>query len=130
MFHHYYILCTLFCLTVAGGTQSSLISQDITICEHDTNYIKCPKNMIIRIISAAYGKSRNDNSCGDSTIVECYASSSLAKVFKKCDGKNQCKLRAHNRVFGDPCSYVKKNLKVSFACEKKQQVTTELDILY
>jgi len=69
----------------------------------------CPGNMKIRIVSAKYGNDWFGKS-------KCSASSALPKVKEECEDKNKCSIEVSNDVFGDPCPFLTKRLKICYYC--------------
>eukprot|EP00301_Raphidiophrys_heterophryoidea_P017860 c2863_g1_i1.p1 GENE.c2863_g1_i1~~c2863_g1_i1.p1 ORF type:complete len:559 (+),score=103.85 c2863_g1_i1:59-1735(+) len=86
-------------------------------CENTALDIACPQNTLIRVQSAAYG--RSDTATCPSSIysnTNCKSSSSLSIVQNSCDGQSNCHLDANNGVFGDPCFGTFKYLQVQSIC--------------
>ncbi len=64
----------------------------------------------LKILSAAYGQL---------PARTCDATHELAE---RCNGKSVCKVKASNRLCGDPAHGVKKSLKVEYACDGRRMV--------
>ena len=90
----------------------------VTICENSQRTISCPRNMVIRIRSANYGR-LNGKTCPSKLIktTNCRSKKSLSVVIKSCNGKRSCRLIAKNNVFGDPCVGTFKYLRVDYLCQ-------------
>ncbi|XP_049826449.1 L-rhamnose-binding lectin ELEL-1 isoform X2 [Aethina tumida] len=117
MLYQIIVVFMLIHILAADDGKHSFIAQEMKICENQKNAILCPTNMIIKIVSAVYGKSGPDEICGSKANVQCFAAEALPIVFEICDGKNRCELEASNKIFGDPCEGIPKHLRVSYTCQ-------------
>ncbi|OWF41773.1 L-rhamnose-binding lectin CSL3-like isoform X2 [Mizuhopecten yessoensis] len=90
-----------------------------TTCENRTAYLKCQTGYTISIIMAKYGRT-DHATCPSKQIKTTYCSSreSLNIVRRSCNGLQSCKVRASNKVFGDPCRGTYKYLSIRYACKK------------
>jgi len=89
----------------------------IVACNLNVKDIKCPRNQVIYIADAMYGR-QSINVCP--TIwdkrSDCKAETSLSVVRANCHLKNQCKITARTGAFGEPCKGVRKYLEVRYQC--------------
>lgn len=99
----------------------------IVICESrgNRNAISCEDGEIISVMQASYGRndvekceylSRTGTPRKHNMDTNCHAGNSLSIVQGKCNNKARCRLRANNRVFGDPCPGTYKYLEVKYRC--------------
>ncbi|KAK9512858.1 hypothetical protein O3M35_001183 [Rhynocoris fuscipes] len=90
-------------------------------CENDVVHLKCrEEDSYIYIANVLYGRT-NPAVCSvflDRQVVsnKCKASNALSIVQAKCDHLRECKIKASNEVFGDPCSGTFKYIEVDFQC--------------
>lgn len=91
----------------------------VSVGEGDVLPIECNEGSVLNIRSAAYGKPPN-----------CAASKSLSVVESLCNGKRRCKVAANNRVFGDPCPGIGKQLTVQYNCYLTGRFYQEIILLY
>lgn len=96
------------------------------VCEHRTLIMKCPNGEVLDIKSAQYGRRRGDTRiCQNGSVrkyanriksFNCRSRSSLTVVRANCYDRNRCSIVAKNNVFGDPCRFIYKYLKVDYQC--------------
>lgn len=96
------------------------------MCEHKTLNLACPHGKVLQIKSAKYGRDRGDmRTCYSSHLKDhfirimfhnCHAGSSNGKTMSFCNDDRKCSVLAENRIFGDPCKYVYKYLRVHYDC--------------
>uniref|UniRef100_H2Y0M5 SUEL-type lectin domain-containing protein n=1 Tax=Ciona intestinalis TaxID=7719 RepID=H2Y0M5_CIOIN len=87
------------------------------ICEHSTGTINCGTGKLIGVLDAFYGRS-NRLTCPSRSILttSCSASNSFNQIRSSCHGNQVCTLSANNGVYGDPCVYTYKYIKVKYVC--------------
>ncbi|XP_033729975.1 L-rhamnose-binding lectin CSL3-like [Pecten maximus] len=90
-----------------------------TACENKSAYLKCSRGYTLSIRKASYGRS-DHATCPSKNIRTTYCSSreSLNVVKRSCNRLQSCKVRASNKVFGDPCRGTYKYLSVRYVCKK------------
>ncbi|XP_053547109.1 protein eva-1 homolog C-like [Bombina bombina] len=92
------------------------------VCEDEQLNLVCRNNSLLSIYSATYGRALHGNpECASknktSPEYECYAQTSLRKVFRRCHRRHNCTIIADTRTFGDPCfPGTMKHLTVSYTC--------------
>ncbi|CAH0555605.1 unnamed protein product [Brassicogethes aeneus] len=86
-------------------------------CENKPLTLSCPKDTVIKISSAQYGRTKTSICPGNMPNQTCKAPSSKRLVSEACSGKNECTIAASNTVFGDPCPTTEKYLEVNYCCE-------------
>nr|ATU82905.1 secreted Lectin-like protein [Pristhesancus plagipennis] len=89
-------------------------------CENEEISINCPKASYIQISNAIYGRT-NQAICSvfqDKVVRsnKCQAENALSVVESKCNKKEECKFKASNSIFGDPCEGTFKYLQVDYQC--------------
>ncbi|XP_026880092.2 macrophage mannose receptor 1 [Electrophorus electricus] len=91
--------------------------QTVYTCQEFTMLLHCPKNSVINIQSAFYGR-RSDKICPyeGGSLAMCTVPGTLEKTRKLCDNHEFCFLYA--RVDNDPCPSVSKYLEVVYSCEQ------------
>ena len=95
---------------------------EATICDGESQYLRCPQTKDIHILQTFYGKWRNHDCHGALAVKDevptCHVErpKSTAIVRDICQGKNNCKLFADKTIFGDPCSQLSKYLYVTYFC--------------
>nr|ATU82767.1 secreted Lectin-like protein [Pristhesancus plagipennis] len=98
---------------IAGDIQSK------SACENEDLDIHCPDGTFLWISNAVYGRI-NPIICGGINTKaksnRCISEKSLSVVESKCDNLQQCKVRASNQIFGDPCVGTFKYLEVDYQC--------------
>ena len=90
-----------------------------SVCEHKTLTLSCNKGYILKVHNANYGRT-SEHHCGSHLFYNqtCNAATSTEIVKQQCDGKKYCCITASNNIFGDPCKYTVKYLKVQYSCVK------------
>ena len=89
----------------------------IILCENKSVRVSCGLYTVIHVIAANYGRTAKQPSCGGPVrTTNCRAGSSLEKVRRACNGKEDCSVRASNGVFGDPCGGTAKYLSIRYQC--------------
>ena len=95
---------------------------EATICDGESQYLRCPQTKDIHVLQTFYGKWRNHDCHGPLAVKDevptCHVErpKSTAIVRDICQGKNNCKLFADKTIFGDPCSQLSKYLYVTYFC--------------
>uniref|UniRef100_A0A3B3Y8H2 SUEL-type lectin domain-containing protein n=1 Tax=Poecilia mexicana TaxID=48701 RepID=A0A3B3Y8H2_9TELE len=95
------------------------------LCETGSETLKCV--CAIYVTSASYGRT-NKKTCSAGRPAdqlentECYTY--REEVGERCNGKQWCKVRASNYVFGNPCYGTYKYLEVEYICYGEQQQNT------
>jgi len=86
-------------------------------CEGKASKISCPTGTTIKVNGANYGRTE-DEVCPNYQILvtDCTAKNSTKIVSKSCDAKESCQVRASHYIFGDPCLYTYKYLRVNYKC--------------
>ena len=87
----------------------------VVVCEHKVRRISCRKGLVLRIVSAVYGRLSN-RYCGRGKNTNCSARRSTSILRRSCNGKRTCLLKAKNSVYGDPCAGTLKYLSVRYRC--------------
>ncbi|XP_074537092.1 L-rhamnose-binding lectin SML-like [Halichoeres trimaculatus] len=91
----------------------------LTTCEHSYAFLFCDVGQEIVVYGADYGR-RDQTTCSHnrpaSQIQNVNCVNPTTKVAASCNGKNSCKIRASNSVFGDPCGGTYKYLDVAYTC--------------
>ena len=93
-----------------------------TICDGNSQYLRCPQTQDIHILQTFYGKWRNHDCHGPLAVKDeiptCHVErpKSTAIIRDICQGKNNCKLYADKTIYGDPCSQLSKYLYVTYFC--------------
>ena len=80
--------------------------------------IQCRVGTKINIIAAMFGR-LNSVDCPFMNHIgntNCRSEKSLPETKKICDGMQSCKLRASNKIYGDPCKFISKYLRVKYIC--------------
>uniref|UniRef100_H2XWW4 SUEL-type lectin domain-containing protein n=1 Tax=Ciona intestinalis TaxID=7719 RepID=H2XWW4_CIOIN len=92
-------------------------TSNFLICEHSTGTINCGTGKLIGVLDAFYGRS-NRLTCPSRSILttSCSASNSFNQIRSSCHGNQVCTLSANNGVYGDPCVYTYKYIKVKYVC--------------
>ncbi|XP_032418271.1 LOW QUALITY PROTEIN: rhamnose-binding lectin-like [Xiphophorus hellerii] len=92
----------------------------LVTCEHSNSHLYCDYGQVIFVYGADYGR-RDRTTCSyrrpASQTENVYCSNPTNIVAQTCNGKNSCTIRAHNSVFGDPCTGTFKYLEVAYTCE-------------
>ncbi|CAH0563350.1 unnamed protein product [Brassicogethes aeneus] len=112
------LLCIVFNLTEALVLDTCSSSQIYSkhACEDEEMVLSCPKDMVIKVSSTQYGRTRTDICPGPIHNTSCKAPSSQFILKKACSGKNECTIRADNDIFGDPCLNTLNYLEVKYCC--------------
>ncbi|KAL7884283.1 hypothetical protein AOLI_G00070530 [Acnodon oligacanthus] len=107
-----YLAVSYFCLPQPVQTSVT--------CEGDSAVLTCGEG-VLKIQAANYGRT-DSTTCiagrpvNQITKNDCYATSSLTEVAKRCEGKTTCTVPASNSVFSDPCVYTYKYLTIVYSC--------------
>nr|XP_011440784.2 multiple epidermal growth factor-like domains protein 10 isoform X2 [Crassostrea gigas] len=91
------------------------------VCEHESLTLRCSKGRVIRVFYSLYGR-RNKRICAKGKPIKttkCKAKNANKIAKKSCEGKQTCRLRASNKVYGDPCKGTFKYLTVIYGCRKR-----------
>ncbi|XP_041067707.1 protein eva-1 homolog C isoform X1 [Carcharodon carcharias] len=93
-------------------------------CEGKELKLRCKNSTLINIYSATYGRTMNGNKACPSNLklpdIECLSHTALEVVSTICYGKQNCKIIANSRYFGDPCfPGMQKYLHVIYVCVSK-----------
>ncbi|CAG5110045.1 Oidioi.mRNA.OKI2018_I69.chr2.g4494.t1.cds [Oikopleura dioica] len=122
-------------LLVAASADQAVerfMTQSFINCEHNhlattgTNEggASCPKNKVIRVMGATYG--RNDaDTCHGGNAYGNWPECSLdvtEHAAADCDGKRSCNYNANNREIKDPCVGTTKFTEVLYKCESSEGV--------
>jgi len=104
------------CVPMPAGDAGAAVVKHTHFCEHRGARVVSCGTKKIKVRSAFYG--RLAKICGSSSRFnyKCVASTSEAKIKAACDGKSSCHLNPHNGIYGDPCPYTVKYIKVSYSC--------------
>ena len=94
------------------------VFSNVILCENESGYISCTCPSRIYVSQAIYGRTTDGSICPHASIktTQCRSSISDKKVKALCNGKNQCRLEADNRTYGDPCWGTYKYLEVKYKC--------------
>uniref|UniRef100_A0A4W3H7X3 Si:ch73-335m24.2 n=1 Tax=Callorhinchus milii TaxID=7868 RepID=A0A4W3H7X3_CALMI len=101
------------------------------VCENEKLRLHCKNHTILVIYSASFGRSPNGNvDCpsinSSAPDIECLSSTALRQLSMRCHGKPNCTVIANVLSFGNPCfPGVRKQLKVAYACGKKNSHLTD-----
>jgi hypothetical protein len=106
----------------ASAETERFMTQAFTNCEHahlatentDVGGASCPKNKVIRVMAASYGRN-DDNTCHGGNFYDSYPECSLDVTHHAaadCDGKRSCNYNANNKEIADPCVGTHKYTKV------------------
>ena len=94
-----------------------------TACEDWPTYsttveLKCEANTKILILKADFGRDKYSIACDDKYYNgDCTSSLNTEEVMKNlCGNKQTCEVTPTPDVFGDPCPYVTKLLRVWYQC--------------
>ncbi|XP_016517429.1 L-rhamnose-binding lectin CSL3-like [Poecilia formosa] len=108
-----YLEVLYFCLTSLPEEKS------LVACEGAVARLHCARGQVIYVTSASYGRT-NKKTCSAGRPAdqlentECYTY--REEVGERCNGKQWCKVRASNYVFGNPCYGTYKYLEVEYIC--------------
>uniref|UniRef100_A0A087XF78 SUEL-type lectin domain-containing protein n=1 Tax=Poecilia formosa TaxID=48698 RepID=A0A087XF78_POEFO len=96
-----------------------LKEKSLVACEGAVARLHCARGQVIYVTSASYGRT-NKKTCSAGRPAdqlentECYTY--REEVGERCNGKQWCKVRASNYVFGNPCYGTYKYLEVEYIC--------------
>lgn len=109
-----YITLSYFCWCI-GNRQT-------TICEGRSHTVRCRNKLVIKIISANYGRT-NSRKCRPRRIktTKCRLNVN-EKLQELCEGKQKCRIYASNKLFGDPCLGIDKYLKFTYKCVEGKKI--------
>uniref|UniRef100_A0A3B3V6H7 SUEL-type lectin domain-containing protein n=1 Tax=Poecilia latipinna TaxID=48699 RepID=A0A3B3V6H7_9TELE len=105
-------------LEVKYVCESEFIEKSLVACEGAVARLHC-EGQAIYVTSASYGRT-NKKTCSAGRPAdqlentECYTY--REEVGERCNGKQWCKVRASNYVFGNPCYGTYKYLEVEYIC--------------
>ncbi|XP_016523276.1 L-rhamnose-binding lectin CSL3-like [Poecilia formosa] len=121
-----FVLFTLFLcgfvLKVNGKSSSGASlpeEKSLVACEGAVARLHCAEGQAIYVTSASYGRT-NKKTCSAGRPAdqlentECYTY--REEVGERCNGKQWCKVRASNYLFGNPCYGTYKYLEVEYIC--------------
>ncbi|XP_048086636.1 protein eva-1 homolog C isoform X1 [Alosa alosa] len=92
------------------------------VCENERLRLACKNDTVLAIYSATFGHQLHWNhDCPQENDVkadmECFSSTALRRVSRRCHGKANCSVLADIQNFGDPCfPGTRKHLRVSYTC--------------
>ncbi|GLV34931.1 Calcium-independent receptor for alpha-latrotoxin [Carabus blaptoides fortunei] len=89
-------------------------------CEGKTLNLNCNGGEVIRLINGNYGRLSTKICPRDTQTkrVNCEAANVYDILENMCDGKESCRVRSANSVFGDPCPDIYKYTEVHYKCVK------------
>ncbi|XP_014827723.1 PREDICTED: L-rhamnose-binding lectin CSL3-like [Poecilia mexicana] len=102
--------------------------KSLVACEGAVARLHCARGQVIYVTSASYGRT-NKKTCSAGRPAdqlentECYTY--REEVGERCNGKQWCKVRASNYVFGNPCYGTYKYLEVEYICYEVPQSCPE-----
>ena len=123
LYHYYNDLHSSYCCLDESDTET----KTITRCEGKQVNLDCLEGMVIRIVTAMYGRQKVIG-CWTVKFTKCTSQRSLDEVKKRCEGKQICHFTADNDMFGDPCSWTKKYIEVEYQCIIKPGIIITLDV--
>ena len=123
--YHYYndLHSSYYCLD-----ESDTETETITRCEGEQVNLDCLDGMVIRIVTAMYGRQKVIG-CWTVDFTKCKSQPSLDAVKKRCEGKQTCHFTATIKMFGDPCPRTNKYIEVKYQCIIKPGIIITLDVL-
>ncbi|XP_041930099.1 protein eva-1 homolog C isoform X2 [Alosa sapidissima] len=92
------------------------------VCENERLRLACKNDTVLAIYSATFGHQLHWNhDCPQENDakadMECFSSTALRRVSRRCHGKANCSVLADIQNFGDPCfPGTRKHLRVSYTC--------------
>ncbi|XP_032419903.1 L-rhamnose-binding lectin CSL3-like [Xiphophorus hellerii] len=121
-----FVLFTLFLcgfiLEINGKSSSGAClpeEKSLVACEGTVARLHCEEGQAIYVTSATYGRT-DKKACSarrpadQLENTECFTDAE--EVGERCNGKQWCKVKASNYVFGDPCYGTYKYLEVEYIC--------------
>ncbi|XP_032419915.1 L-rhamnose-binding lectin CSL3-like, partial [Xiphophorus hellerii] len=93
--------------------------KSLVACEGTVARLHCEEGQAIYVTSATYGRT-DKKTCSARRLAdqlentECFTYAE--EVGERCNGKQWCKVKASNYVFGDPCYGTYKYLEVEYIC--------------
>ncbi|XP_023189360.1 L-rhamnose-binding lectin CSL3-like [Xiphophorus maculatus] len=136
--HHKMMKFVLFTLFLCGfilkinGKSSSGAwlpeKKSLVACEGTVARLHCEEGQAIYVTSATYGRT-DKKTCSAGRPAdqlentECFTYAE--EVGERCNGKQWCKVKASNYVFGDPCYGTYKYLEVEYICYEVPQSCPE-----
>lgn len=120
----------------ANAETERFMTQAFTNCEHshlatantDVGGATCPKNKVIRVMAATYGRN-DDNTCNGGNTYASWPECALDvshHAAADCDGKRSCDYNANNSEIVDPCFGITKFTKVLYKCENAADVDDQV----
>lgn len=120
----------------ASAETERFMTQAFTNCEHphlatentDVGGAQCPKNKVIRVMAANYGRS-DEGTCHGGNTYASWPECSLDVTHHAaadCDGKRSCNYNANNSEITDPCVTIHKFTKVLYKCESAENVDDQV----
>ena len=124
LYHYYNDLHSSCCCLDESDTET----KTVTRCQGKQVNLDCLEGMVIRIVTAMYGRQRWW-ACWTVSSTKCKSQPSLDEVKKRCEGKQICYFTADSDMFGDPCPWTKKYMEVEYQCIIKPGIIITLDVL-
>ncbi|XP_057292316.1 coadhesin-like [Hydractinia symbiolongicarpus] len=91
------------------------------VCQNKRLTISCPRNYVVRIHSALYGRtSRSYCKWRFYYSRNCRSRSSLYRTSNLCNNKRSCSIQATNKIYGNPCFGTVKYLEVKYSCNPRK----------
>ncbi|XP_067289525.1 L-rhamnose-binding lectin CSL3-like isoform X2 [Pseudorasbora parva] len=107
---------TLLLLLCQHGAEAN----SVVVCEGKSARLKCDKGFI-KVLKANYGRT-DCNTCASGrpadqlSNIHCIARASRSIMSTRCDGLQDCTVKAVNSIFSDPCAGTFKYLDVFYDC--------------
>ena len=111
LYRYYNDLHSSYCCLDESDTETKTISR----CEGKQVNLDCLEGMVIRIVTAMYGRQKK-MACWTLDSRKCKSQRSLDAVKKRCEGKQTCYFTVTNKMFGDPCPRTNKYIKIEYQC--------------